>query len=302
MEEAISYFSVFGGLGWEIDTDVALDILIEEIILDNYGHLYNQIAEITFGDALYHSILTGIALGDRRIHSAFKRAHVSESVGEEAVAYLVECGMITIEHSREVPPQKAYPNQKLKKEIQQHTISNKLNFTSPFLRFWFSFIAPQAHNIQKGDYKVLFQNFKNREDNYSSLLFERLSEALLKKLWCEERIVEMSSYWDRHVEIDILAKTASGKIVAGECKYTNTKVNKKELTKLKEKCQLISMEPTCYLLFSKRGFSHELESLQSHQLKLYSLDDFKLLLEDISIEEKIRGFALPTDIPSLSKY
>jgi len=89
------------------------------------------------------------------------------------------------------------------------------------------------------------------------------------------------------VEIDTLAKTQSGKVIAGECKYTNTKVNKAELTKLKEKCQLAGIEADIFVFFSKRGFSHELLSLKSSTLLLYDADDFNLLLQEKSPNEKL---------------
>jgi len=293
MEEALEYFSVFGGLGWEIDTDLPLTVLIETVILDNYGHLYNQIAERTFGDPLYDAILSGVALSDRRTQTAFKHARVSQSVGEEAIDYLVQNALVVVEHSRESAPHKDYPAQKLKKEVEKHIISDKLNFTSPFLRFWFSFIAPQAKNIQEGNYEKLFENFERRGHGYSSLIFERLSAELLQHLSVTDPIVEISSYWDRQIEIDILAKTASGKVFVGECKYTNTNINKSEFTKLKEKCLHVNIKADTFAFFSKRGFSHELTSLQSNTLQLYTLDDFKQLLENITKEEKIAGFELP---------
>lgn len=293
LEEAVDYFAVFGGLGWEIDTDRALIELIEEVILDNYGHLHNQIIDLTLGDPLYHALLSGIALGDRRTHSAFKRARVSEETGKAAIRYLCQSGIIELEPSREIPPQKVHPNQKFKKEVEKHRISDKLHFTTPFLRFWFSFVSPLFRGVEKGEYGEVKRRFADREQNFASLTFENLSIELLKKSFDDDPIEEVGSYWDRQVEIDILARTRSGRVIAGECKYTNTKVNKSELSKLREKCSLAGFEPDIIVLFAKRGFSNELLSLRSKQLRLYSLKDFKQLLEAITPAEKIRGFAKP---------
>jgi len=301
LEDAVDYFAVFGGLGWEIDTDRPLIELIEEVILENYGHLHNQIIDLTLGDSLYHALLSGIALGDRRTHSAFKRARVSEETGKRAIRYLCSSGIIELEPSRELPPQKEYPNQKLKKEIEKHRISDKLkhrisdklHFTMPFLRFWFSFVSPLNKGIQQGKYDEVRARFANREQNFASLVFEKLSIELLKKSFEEDPVEEVGSYWDRQVEIDILARTRSGKVIVGECKYTNTKVNKSELSKLRDKCAMAGFQPDIIALFSKRGFSNELESLQGRELHLYSVNDLKTLLEDISPNEIIKGFPQP---------
>lgn len=293
LEDAIDYFAVFGGLGWEIDTDRPLIELIEEVILDNYGHLHNQIINLTLGDKLYHALLSGIALGDRRTHSAFKRARVSEETGKAAIRYLCQSGIIELEPSREIPPQKVHPNQKFKKEIEKHRISDKLHFTSPFLRFWFSFVSPLYKGIEVGKYDEVKARFANRDQGYSSLVFENLSIELLKQSFDDDPVVEVGSYWDRQVEIDILARTRSGKVIVGECKYTNTKVNKSELSKLREKCSLAGFEPDITVLFAKRGFSNELLSLKGEHLRLFSLKHFKKLLEGIRPEEMIEGFEKP---------
>lgn len=293
LEEAVEYFAVFGGLGWEIDTDRPLIELIEKVILDNYGHLHNQIIDLTLGDSTYHALLSGIALGDRRTHSAFKRARVSEETGKLAIRYLCQTGIIELEPSREIPPEKEHPKQKFKKEIEKHRISDKLHFTTPFLRFWFSFVSPLFKGIQKGNYDEVKTRFANRDQAFASLVFENLSIELLKKSFGDDPVMEVGSYWDRLVEIDILAKTKSGRIIVGECKYTNTKVNKSELSRIRDKCTLAGFEPDIIALFAKRGFSNELRSLQDKNLRLYSLKDFKLLLEEIKPEEMIKGLPKP---------
>ena len=290
LEEAIEYFNVLGGLGWEIDSDQTLNELIVEHILENYGALHNQISMMTLDTPLYNHILTAIARGDRRTHSAYKRARISESVGDEAIAYLCQSGVLILEPSREHAPEKAYPAQKLKKEVEQHQISDKLHFTTPFLRFWFAFVVPLQRSIEKGEYDELLQRFEERRLGFSSLVFETLSIEVLKQACQHENIIEVSSYWDRQVEIDIFAKEASGKVTVGECKYTNTKINKTELSRLKEKCQLAGIVPDRTALFSKRGFSQELLSIQNEKLLLYSLEDFKILLQNIDKDDKIEGF------------
>jgi len=116
---------------------------------------------------------------------------------------------------------------------------------------------------------------------------------LLRHISKDDPIVEVSSYWDRNIEIDILAKTASGKTIVGECKYTNTKINRSELSKLIEKCALGNIKADHYILFSKRGFSNELTSLKESTLSLYTLEDFTLLLEELSAKDMIEGYEKP---------
>lgn len=293
MEQLIEYFAVFGGLEWQIDIDRPIEELIVEHILENYGHLYNEIARMTLGEPLYHRLLSAIAVGDRRMHSAFKRAHISDAKGGQALSYLRDVGMLRIEHSRETPPLKAHPKQKLKREVARYRISHKMRFNSPFLRFWFYFIAPLHKSIEAGDYEQFLERFAQRRLSFTSLVYEELSDLLLQQRFADDPIVDTGSYWDRQVEIDILAKTASGKLIVGECKWTNTKINKSELGKLNEKCELIALQPDTVALFSKRGFSKELEAMRDDTLQLYCADDFRRLLEDVSQADLIQGFPTP---------
>ncbi len=278
LEEALEYFTIFGGMDIELDTDLPLIECIEKLILDHYGEYYNAIIDYTLDDRLNNSLLSAIARGDRRTHSAFKRAHISEHSGEEALNYLCRTGIIIRESSREKELTRDYPSQKLKKEIERHKISDKFAFSSPFLRFWFAFVVVLQRSIELGDYAQFKARFSQHRQGFNSLTFEQLSIELLKNISEEDPIVEIGSYWDRVVEIDIYAKTASGKFIAGECKYTNTKINHSEFTRLKEKCELADLKIDTFVLFSKRGFSNELLAHKEEDLKLYTLNAFTALL------------------------
>ncbi|MBU1657646.1 DUF234 domain-containing protein [bacterium] len=275
LEEAIEYFAIFGGMGWSVDTSVPLVNLIESKILKNYTYIHGDITKVTKSDKVSHSLLSGIATGDRRTHSAFKRARISRAEGENAIESLCDMGFLKVERSLEGPP------------LEDDNIADKLNFSVPFMRFWFSFISPFFKGIKEGDFKEVKERFLNREQGFSDLIFQKLSVELLKKSFKEDPVVEIGSYWDRNVEIDILAKTKSGKIIVATCKYSNAKAKKSELTKLKEKSVLAEISPDIFVIFSKSGFSNELKTEKGENLKLFSLKNFKTLIEDLSEKDFI---------------
>jgi len=269
-EEAIEKFSIFGGINWsDIDTSKDSMELIEKIILPDFRYIRNDVTELTTGMPLYHSVLTGIALGDGKPHTAFKRANVTKEIGENALDELLDMGIIRLEKSKKIFTTWA----------ESEAVSNKLYFTSPFLRFWFAFVSPLFKGVRDGDYKEIREKFKNRESEFVQLIFTQLSFEVLKLSFKEDPIVEISSYWDNDVEIDIFAKTKSGKIIAGTTKYTNVKLKKSELTKLQESCQKAKMDVDTFVIFSKRGFSNELKSLKGENLKLFTVKSFKKLVE-----------------------
>lgn len=252
-----------------MDTSKPSMELIEKIILPDFNYIRNDVTEVTTGMPLYHSILTGIAMGDGQTHTAYKRANVAKEVGENAVNELCETGVIKLQKSNKI----------FTSWSENETVSNKLFFTSPFLRFWFAFVSPIFKGIRDGQYKEIRERFANRSAEFIQLPFTELSHELLKLSFQDDPITEISTYWDNTVELDIYAKTKSGKTVVGLCKYTNSKVKKSELTRLQELCEKANIEADIFVLVSKNGFTNELKSLKGEKLKLFTLKNFKKLVE-----------------------
>jgi len=270
MEDAVEKFSIFGGVGWQsMDTSREAIELIKESVLPDFRYIRNDVTELTTGLPLYHAILSGIAQGDGRTHTAFKRANVSAEVGLKAIQELQESGIIKV-----VKPKMVSSSWK-----ELEPISNKLYFTSPFLRFWFAFVSPIFKGIRDGDYKEIEKLFANRKSEFMQLPFIQLSHELLKLNFIDDKIDEIQSYWDNEIELDIFAKTESGKVVVGLCKYTNSKLKKSELSRLEALCEKANIQADIFVLVSKTGFSNELKSLKGESLRLMSLKNFKKLVE-----------------------
>ena len=94
LEKAIEYFAVFGGMGWKVNLYKPLEVLIEEKVLANYRYIHGDITKTTQSNNIYHSLLTAIATGDRREHSAFKKANVKREEGEEAIDFLIKSDLL----------------------------------------------------------------------------------------------------------------------------------------------------------------------------------------------------------------
>jgi len=257
-------------MNWgEIDTSKPAYPLVEKLILDDYRYIRNDITELTSGAPLYHSVLSAIAIGDGRTHSTFKRAKVDNEAGGNAVEELVSRGIIRVDKAKNI----------FSSWDENEKVDNKLFFNSPFIRFWFAFVSPLFKGVRDGDYEEVKTRFQNRQSEFVQLTFVQLSHELLKQNFQDDKIVEIGTYWDRNIELDIYAKTASGKTIVGTCKYTNSKVKKSELTKLKDSCTQNNIKADIFIIFSKRGFSSELKSLKQETLKLFTIKNFKSLVE-----------------------
>ncbi|WP_457744849.1 DUF234 domain-containing protein [Sulfurimonas sp.] len=290
METQISYFAIFGGLNWQIDTSQDILVLIKSLILKNFDNLNAKIDKLTLGNEANKRLLKALATGDRRIFSAFNKAGLNNGNGGAALNHLQEKGVIQLEYSREEHPRELYPDRKLKREEARHRISHKVLFSHPFIRFWFYFVQPHIKEIKEQNYEKFLKDFELKCNSYTSLVYEELSEVLLNYNLRDSHIISSGSYWDAKTEIDILTLTEDGNIYVGECKWTNHKINKKELHKLNDKCQKLDIKPTQIIFFSKRGFSKELEQLRGKNLVLFSSEDFKSLLQNSSKKRTIEDF------------
>ncbi len=268
IQKAVEYFAVFGGMGWSVDTSKSLDTLIEKKVLTNYKYIHADITTITQSNNTRHAVLTAIATGDRREHSAFKKAKVSRKDGEHLIDFLIENDILVLENSLEKP-------------IKDEEISDKLYFVHPFMRFWFSSISPYYKGIKAGDFKEMKERWGYTKVGFSDYILGELFKEVVKKSFTDDPIVSIGSYWDQNVEIDLLAKTASGKMIAGSCKYSKAKAGKNDLLKLKEDCEKAKLNIGTFVMFSKNKFSNELRKEKDSDLILFSLKHITNLLENL---------------------
>jgi len=278
-EKAIEYFTVFGDTGWSVDMTIPLDEIIEQKVFANYRYIHGDITKNTQSNPTYHKILSSIAIGDRREHGAFRKAGVGREDGEEAIDTLIAKDILMMDHSVEKP---LYETDKS---------SDKLLFVSPFMRFWFAMISPYYKGIKGGEFTEAKDMWQKRKGEFSNLIYTLLiREYILDTLKDEyegDPIVSIGSYYDKNTDIDIFAKRKSGLLIAGSCKYTKSKINKSELTSLKNRCKASELNIDTYILFSKNKFSSELKKEKSENLKLLIPRDIASMMDNISSEEMI---------------
>ncbi len=276
-ERAVEYFAVFGGMGWSVDMSVSLDKHIEKKVLNNYRYIHGDLTKITHSKPTYHAMLTAIATGDRREHSAFKKVNVGREDGEEVIDFLIKDGFLVFDKSVEKPVD------------EKDGISDKLLFVTPFMRFWFAVISPNYKSIREGEYTEVKERWAHMKAEFSALIYTQLVLELISLSYKEEfegdAIVSIGAYYDKNVSIDILAKRKSGALLAGTCKFGKQKVNKSELSKLKEQCKAASLDVDDFIIFSKNKFSSELKKEKGKDLRLLSIRNLSKLMDNLSEDD-----------------
>ena len=111
-------------------------------------------------------------------------------------------------------------------------------------------------------------------DGYASFGFEMLCREFLQVKF---NITNVRSLWIKNIEIDLIA-ISYDKIIVGEVKFKEHKMCKNIINLLLKKCQMLSFKPDIITLFSKSGFSNELNELKSNKILLFDINDFKELL------------------------
>jgi len=280
-EQAVEYFSVFGGMGWSVDFSKTIEELIEKKILSNYRYIHGDLTKITHSKPTYHAILTAIATGDRREYSAFKKVNIGREQGEEVIDFLIKDGFLMFDKSVEKPVN------------EKDGISDKLLFISPFMRFWFAVVSPTYKSIKEGDYKEVKERWSHMKAGFSTLIYDQLVLEMLKQGFKDafegDPIVGIGGYWDKNIEIDVLIKRKSGALIAGVSKYSKSKANKSELTKLKEKCTQAELSVESFIIFSKNKFSSELKKEKGEKLQLFSFRNLNGLLADLSEKDLLEN-------------
>ena len=188
-------------------------------------------------------------------------------------AQALEFDILTVEKSLEKPKSKS-KYQKAKKQLKRNKIQDKLNFTSNFTRFWFYFIEPNLNALKNGKKDKILELIKYEFDGYASFGFEMLCREFLQVKF---NITNVRSLWIKNIEIDLIA-ISYDKIIVGEVKFKEHKMCKNIINLLLKKCQRLSFKPDIITLFSKSGFSNELNELKSNKILLFDINDFKELL------------------------
>ena len=277
IQKAIEFYALFGGYEKFVafEKDISYNIMH---ILQNYHTIEQKLHN------RYDLLLSAFATGDRKVENTIKKSSVKESIGYQHFKDLVASHILIQEISREKPPKKTHPKQKLKKELRHYKIQHKARFAIPFMRFWYRYIYPSKELIEKKRFDVVVEFILQDLDNYVSLTFEELCNELLQEKFPNTKSV--GSYWDRKVELDILFELENERLIVGECKWKNSKICKKTLTSLQKKAAIAGFTPSLYALFSKSSFSNELLKNKNKNILLFDLEDFKEWSEEKVYKKK----------------
>ena len=230
---------------------------IEKNILDPQSYLYNEPHFILQNEVnepiTYFSILEIIASGEHKIGNIASRLNKNVQNITSFMARLIELDIIY----KDVPITDQNP---LKSKKGLYFIKDN------FFRFWFRYVLPYKSQLEIGNAKFVLSKIKESFYNFISKTYEDLA---IKYILQNYDVLKCGRWWDKSNEIDAVG-IANDYLIVAECKYSNKKVGIDILENLKQKVQCIDSKLPVkkYILFSKSGFTKDLQQLQNDEVVL----------------------------------
>ncbi|MCD5414792.1 MAG: ATP-binding protein [Clostridiales bacterium] len=270
-EKIFEVYSILGGVPYylmQFSDTISVEANIKEAILDKGKILYSEVNFLMKQELretqTYYTIIEKIALGNTKLNQIHTKTLIDKNKLTVYTKNLIELGIL----------QKEYPvTEKLKARANVHTGLYKLS--NNFFKFYFAYVFPNISELEQREIEWVYENeIEGSLNEYLSVEFEKLSIQYIKKLKIKNalniKIKNIGRWWSKGTEIDIVAFSKQNEYIFGECKWTNKKVGTPVLDKLEEKVEQ-NFNPMVkeYYLFSKTGFTQEIQQLASENKKLH---------------------------------
>jgi len=287
LEESVRSFSITGGTPMyllQFDYDLSLEENLKEKILDKTSFMYEEPVFLLRTELRnpnrYMSILEAIAAGNTVPNRISDATGIDPGPLSKYLKTLRRLRLI----KREIPV--TAEQKRSKRSIYR--------IDDDYFRFWFRFIEPKRSWIEETPEKVLAEDIMSSLDEFTSKTFEDISMEYVRK---EYDLPNVGRWWTRGTrssvrrnsgnscrykedEIDIVGLDEKRcKILFGECKWSNSKVDTSLLDHLKRKSKKVRWmnkdREEEYVLFSRSGFTEDLveRCSGSDRIHLYSLED-----------------------------
>lgn len=273
----MDYYSIFSGVPYYlslIDPSVSLEENIKKNILRNGSVLFNEVEFLLKQElrevAQYNAIIESIALGDTKMNDIYQKTGIEKTKLPYYLGGLIDLGIV----------RKEYPSTiKVKEQAKRRSGIYKID--NSYFRFYYAFVYPYISELMEGNIDIVLEDvIMERLPMFTSIEFEKVAicyiRQLVKSNQAPIRAVRIGRWWNKDIEIDIVAYDINGSFLFGECKWRNEKVNMKVLDQLKHKAEFLekTVGDKYYILFSKSGFTKD--------LVMYSKEAPNLMLIDYS--------------------
>ena len=242
-QDLIELYSITGGIPkyiLSIDREQSALYNIENNLFDKNNYLYSEpkflLQEEVNDISRYFSILNAISIGHTKMSSISSYLQINAGGISAYISKLIELDII----EKEIPITENIDNSK---KVLYRIKDN-------YLKFWFAYIYPYQSYFEIDNLTYVKNKINNEFELYVSKIYEDLAR---ESMWenVPFPLLKVGRWWDKNV--------------FGECKYSKKQVGLSILKQLQEKAKNIKWNNNnreeYFILFSKLGFSKELEEL-----------------------------------------
>jgi hypothetical protein len=152
--------------------------------------------------------------------------------------------------------------------------------TDPFLRFWFRYVLPNRATLEQGHTEPVRESVVETLPTHTSWTFEDVCRQAVRQHGFPVACSRVGRWWYDEMEVDVVGPNEHDEtLLLGECKWTEGPVGSSLLTDLERIEPEVrwrgSDRSVTYALFSKAGFTPELETTAADRedLHLFDVDD-----------------------------
>ena len=177
----------------------------------------------------YNTYLRAIAEGNRKADRITSAVQAPSSAVMPYLRKLMDVGML----ERRVP---------VTEDEQGHSRNGMYLISDRFMALWFRFVYPYHNRILRRDPDIAMADLEDHFiDSHVAFVFEDICRDELRRFLRSNGILaRYGSYWDRSIELDVVAvDDRNGTVYVGECKYHGSPIGPEVLRKLKAKCSKV---------------------------------------------------------------
>lgn len=277
-EDKALIYGITGGIPdylARIEKDKSVRENIENLFLSEYGRLFEEPVNLLKQElrepATYNGIIAAIAKGASRLNEIATRNGLESNKCAKYLSALLALGIV----------------KKHKPVTEDEGRKSIYLLDDQMFRFWYRFIPSNMSGIATGPANIIYDKaIAPQLSNYMGQIFEQMCTQYLQRKNSELALPfvfgRIGSWWGnnpekkRQEEIDILAIDNESAIF-GECKWRMETVGIGVLEALIEKSALLKQfKNKFYMLFSKSGFTGELEREAAKMADVELVDLLKL--------------------------
>lgn len=269
--ECIMIYGILGGVPaylnyWNPRETLRKNLI--RIILDDKGPMHREaqrflktsLRELTF----YSTILSVLAEDKPKLNYLYTRTGFSRAKISVYIKNLMQIDVTKKIFSYE-PEKKA-------------TIQKGLyGISDSFIHFWYKFIYPKMSELsmmEPGDFYDRY--LKNQLDDLAERTYIKVCHEFMELMnqfhHLPEQFGNFGSLYGKEGFIPLIANTEDGKLLVGNCKWSNKPMDTKEFRELLRKIEQTGKEADYYYLFSKEGFTSELSVMANNMDNIHCID------------------------------